>query len=260
MKAIKCDLGHHDQAEIHLLADRHFGDKATDWELTRKTIDHVLKTPNAFCVLGGDLMDAAIKTSIGDTYGAEIQIMEQLQMCVKLFKPLADEKKVLCAVPGNHEERIWRQDGLDVTALMCSQMGIIDRYANTSAVLMIRVGRDETAGRRYRPVFYSAYVNHGSGGGKKVGAKFNRLSDLAQIVDTDIYLQFHTHQPGAFRGDFFRVNGSNSSVAQVGKLFVSGAAALNYGGYGDRQAFTPSSKISPIVYLSGKKRWMWANV
>ena len=260
MKPIRCDLNNADEVEIHMMADQHLGDPACDYRRIREKIDYILNTPNTYCVLGGDLMDAAVKASIGDCYSAALQPMEQLHTCVEIFKPLADEKKILCCVPGNHEERIYRQDGVDMTSLMCSQLNIADRYSPTSALLFIRFGYDKTVGRRHRPVCYTGYVNHGSGGGRRPGSKINKLSDLAGIVDADFYLHFHTHLPVVFRESYFRVSASNSTVAQVDKLFINGAAALDYGGYGDRQAFKPASKESPVLYLSGTHKRMWAKL
>ena len=53
---------------------------------------------------------------------------------------------------------------------------------------------------------------------------------------------------------FFRIDPRNSKVACVEKLFVNTAANLDYGGYGEAGEFKPSSKTSPIIYLSGKKK------
>jgi hypothetical protein len=88
----------------------------------------------------------------------------------------------------------------------------------------------------------------------------NRLADLASIVDADIYIHAHTHLPVVFRESFFRVSGSNSSVAPVEKLFVNVAACLNYGGYGDKAGFKPASKGNPVIYLDGDKHAMWAKI
>jgi hypothetical protein len=59
---------------------------------------------------------------------------------------------------------------------------------------------------------------------------------------------------------YYRVSGSNSSVAYVDKLFVNTASSLDYGGYGDVAGFKPVSKQSPIIYLDGKKRDMKAQL
>ena len=70
----------------------------------------------------------------------------------------------------------------------------------------------------------------------------------------------HTHLPLVFKEGYYRVSGSNSSVALVDKLFVNTAASLDYGGYGDKAGFKPASKCSPIIYLNGHKREMWAKL
>lgn len=241
--------------EVHPMSDLHIGDSCSDFKLIVERIEYIKNTPNAYCILNGDLMDTAIASSIGDTYGANLQPMEQLKHCVKIFDPIKD--RILAVLPGNHENRVYKSDGLDITELMCAQLGISDRYSPTTALLFIRFGKAD----RGRPQLYTLYVTHGSGGsGRREGGKVNRLADLASIVDSDIYIHAHTHLPLVFRESFYRVSGSNSTVALVDKLFVNTAASLNYGGYGDKAGFKPASKCSPVIYLDGEKRNMWAKL
>lgn len=257
MKAIRCDLPFAESVEIHPMADLHIGDFCSDYKLITERIEYIKNTPNAYCILDGDLMDTAICSSIGDTYGSNLQPMEQLKHCVKLFEPIKD--KILAVLPGNHENRVYKSDGLDMTEIMCSQLGIPEKYSPTTALLFIRFGKRNSK-HRGRPFLYTAYVTHGSGGGRKEGGKVNRLADLASIVDADIYIHAHTHLPVVFKNSFFRVSGSNSSVAAVDKLFVNTSAYLDYGGYGDKQGYKPASKCSPVIYLDGLKRDMWAKL
>ena len=247
MKTIRCDLPYADKIELHPMADLHIGDIHSDGKIILERIEHIKNTENAYCILGGDLMDSAIASSIGDTYGASLQPMEQLKQCVKIFEPIKD--KILAVLPGNHEHRIYKADGLDITALMCSQLSITEKYSPTTARLFIRFGKS----KHNRPMFYTAYVTHGTGGGRKEGGKVNRLADLASIVDADIYITGHTHLPLVFKESFYRVSGSNSSVALVEKLFVNTSASLDYGGYGDKQGYKPASKEAPVIYLNGRK-------
>ena len=258
MKAIRCDLPYAEMIEIHPMADLHIGDSMCDFKLIQERIEHIKNTPNAYCILDGDLMDTAICSSIGDTYGANLQPMEQLKQCVKIFEPI--KGKILAVLPGNHESRVYKSDGLDMTELMCAQLGIPQKYSPTTALLFIRFGKGKNHGRKEHKQLYTAYVTHGSGGGRKEGGKVNRLADLASIVDADIYIHAHTHLPLIFKEAFFRVSGSNSSVALVDKLFVNTSASLNYGGYGDRQGFKPASKTAPVIYLDGLKHEMWAKL
>lgn len=257
MKAIKCDLPFAESIEVHPMSDLHLGDIHSDFKSIMEKIEHIKNTPNAYCILDGDLMDSAIASSIGDTYGASLQPMEQMRQCVNIFAPIKD--KILAVLPGNHEHRIYKTDGLDITEIMCSQLGIVDKYSPTTALLFIRFG-NQGGHKHNRPQLYTAYVTHGSGGGRKEGGKVNRLADLASIVDADIYIHAHTHLPLVFRESFFRVSGSNSSVAEVEKLFVNTAASLKYGGYGDKQGYKPASRKSPVIYLNGLKHEMWAQL
>lgn len=257
MKAIKCDLPFHEQIEIHPMADLHIGDSQCDYKGILERIEYIKNTPNAYCILDGDLMDTAIASSIGDTYAANLKPMEQLKHCVKIFEGI--KNKVLAVLPGNHENRVYKSDGIDTTELMCAQLGILDRYSPTTALLFIRFGRNSD--RHGRRQLYTAYVTHGSGGGgRKEGGKVNRLADLAAIVDADIYIHAHTHLPVIFRESFFRVSGSNSTVAEVDKLFINTAASLHYGGYGDKAGFKPASRRSPVLYLNGLKHDMYAKL
>jgi hypothetical protein len=49
-------------------------------------IEQVKNTPNAYCIMNGDIMDNATKTSIGDTYTQVFNPMEQLAKAVALFQ------------------------------------------------------------------------------------------------------------------------------------------------------------------------------
>ena len=258
MRAIKCDLPYADTIEIHPMADLHIGDAHCDYKGILERLEYIKNTPNAYVILDGDLMDTAIANSVGDTYGAKIQPMEQLKHCVKLFEPIKD--KILAVLPGNHENRVYRADGIDTTAIMCSQLGLQGRYSETTALLFVRFGKQTGHKGHGRRQLYTIYATHGSGGGRRPGGKVNRLEDLAGIVDADIYLHAHTHLPVVMKQGFYRVSGSNSSVALVDKMFVNTAASLDYGGYGDRAGFKPASKRAPVIFLNGHKRDMYAQL
>lgn len=258
MNVIKHDLGAFKEIKILPLADLHLGDIHSDYKRIQAWISYLKDTENAFCILNGDLMDAAIASSIGDTYGASIQPMEQLKQCTKLFESIKD--KILAVLPGNHELRIYKNDGLDLTEVMCSQLGIVERYSPTSALLFIRFGRDLERGHRHRPVMYSIYAVHGSGGGRTEGAKVNRLTQLSAIVDADIYIHSHTHTPAIVKNAYYRVSASNSTVTKVDKLFVNTASMLEYGGYGELQSYKPNSLDTPIIRLDGSRKRFTASL
>ena len=259
METIKLELPRElSQIEIHTFADEHFGDEHCDVKRLLSRIEHVKNTPNAYCILNGDIIDNATKTSIGDTYTQVFNPMEQLQKAVEIFAPIKD--KILCVTHGNHENRTYKKEGINLSYLMAAQLGLSDKYTPTSAVLFIRFGkvangRKESSGSgNTRRVCYTIYVLHGSGGGRKEGAKAIRLADMASIVDTDIYIHSHTHLPMIMKQGFHRIDTQNSAVAHVDKLFVNTAANLKYGGYGEAGEFKPSSMETPVIYLDGTRK------
>ena len=92
MKPMRIDLSKElTGIEIHAMADIHLGDTACDYKAVQAIIERVKSTDNAYAMLNGDLMDTAIASSVGDTYGANLKPMEQLEQCVKLFAPIKDK-------------------------------------------------------------------------------------------------------------------------------------------------------------------------
>lgn len=255
MRVIKIDLPETiTNVEVHFFADNHVGDIFSDEKLLKERIEYVKNTPNAFAMLNGDLINNATITSVSDSYSEKYTPDEEIDKAVELFGPIKD--KIWSVVPGNHEIRTWKTGGVDITRRVARELGIVDKYSDTGNLLFVRFGNNI----KQRKVAYTIYTIHGSGGGKKVGGKFNRLSDLAGIVDADIYVHSHTHMPGAFREAFYRVNMQNSSIAMVDKLFINTAATLDYGGYGETNSFKPASKECPVLTLSGTEKHMKSNV
>lgn len=237
--------------DIHVLGDWHVGDPLCDMESVREDLRDVEGHPNAFCVLGGDLCDMALRESVGDVYGSDINPMAQVEAVVGLLEPVRD--KILCMVRGNHENRVYKQTGVDPLAFAAAQLGIGERYSTTSALVFISFGHDTKHGG---PLLYTLYAAHGSGGGGKAGGKLQRAAELAGIVDCDIYCHGHIHLPGAFKTAVRRIDYGHRQTVWAEHLFVTNSSALNYGGYAEAGGLAPSAKTHPVIHLtSGKKRF-----
>ena len=258
MRAIRADLSaEHKSIELLVLADYHYADPHSDHDAIRKDIDYVNTHDNAYCVLAGDLLDCALKSSLGDAY-VNLSPMEELTAMMDLIEPLAEKGKVLAAVGGNHEARHYRTNGVDMTRLLMRQLGIEERYSPDTALIFLRVGSDRDHARRHRPILYTIYLTHGSGGGRKEGGKIQRLADYAQIVDADLYIAGHTHLPASFKTGFARPSAANNSITYCTKLFVNSAAKLQYGGYGDTGGYKVPCIDTPRILLSGEYKDMRA--
>lgn len=249
LKPIRIDLPENlSEIEIMPVADYHWADPNSDHDKIADDLAYIHNHDNCFAILNGDLMDCAIASSIGDTYGASLSPMEELKACMELFAPIAD--KILCVVPGNHEARHYRTNGLDLTELMCRQLGIEDRFSPTTALLFVRFGELQRHSHK-RKALYTIHVSHGNGGGKKEGTKVQRLVDLSTIVDADVYICGHSHLPAVLKDSFARPNPANSSITFGTRLFVNTSAKMKYGGYAEVGGFKPACTDTPIIHLSG---------
>lgn len=256
MRAIRADLpAEHKSIELLVLADYHYADPHSDHDAIRKDIDYVNSHENAYCVLAGDLLDCALKSSLGDAY-VNLSPMEELTAMMDLLQPISH--KILCAVGGNHEARHYRTNGVDMTRLLMRQLGIEDRYSPDTAVLFLRFGKGSAGTHHSRPILYTIYLTHGSGGGRKEGGKIQRLADYAQIVDSDIYVCGHTHLPASFKTGFARPSAANNSITYCTKLYVNCAAKLSFGGYGDTGGYKVPCIDTPHILLSGEVKDMRA--
>lgn len=259
MKAIRADLPEtHNEIELLVLADYHYADPQSDHNAIQRDIQRVAENPNAYCVLAGDLMNCAIKSSVSDTYGDTLSPMDELAICSELLQPIAN--KVVGIVGGNHEARHYKTNGIDMTRILARQLGIEDKYSPDTAYLFLRVGADACTKNHHRPVLYTIYLTHGTGGGRKEGGKIQRLVDLSNICDADIYICGHTHLPATLKTAFARPSAANNSITYCTKLFVNSAAKLDYGGYGDVGGYRPNAKDTPRILLSGTAKEMRAVV
>jgi len=265
MQTIKCDLPReHKTLEIHTFADLHIGDTHCDEKLIFQRVQEVKEKKNAYIILNGDIMNNATKTSVSDSYAEELTPMEQIERFTALFEPVKD--RILAITQGNHENRTYNKEGIDLSYLVAKQLKISEKYSKTSALLFVRFGeqsrgmKESNGSGKVRKMCYTIYTTHGSGGGRKEGAKAIRLADMACIVDADIYIHSHTHLGMIMKQGFFRTDIKNSTVGIVDKLFINTSSTLNYGGYGEAFEFKPNSKDTPVIYLNGTKKEMTARL
>lgn len=253
MKGFRHDIDCHDEPiEIVALADLHLGDKNCNISLVQSLIDGIKENRNRYCILVGDLMNTAIMNSKSDTYAETMRPSEQLTRCYDLLNPIRD--KILAVVPGNHEERISRTAGVDMTQLLSRELGVEHLYSDTTALVFLSFGLDS---KHKRPLIYSMYINHGRGsGGRKAGSKVNALQDMASVIDADVFVVAHTHLPATFKQQSYRVCNSSNSAVLHEQLFVNTASALEYAGYGRRGAYIPNSNAYPIIILDNQQHEM----
>lgn len=256
MKGFVHELDCHDAPiEVIPIADLHIGDPASRDNVIKSLLNGVSENENRYAILVGDLMNTAIANSKSDSYSELMKPSEQLQRCYELLAPVKD--KILGIVSGNHEERISRSVGVDMTQVLATELNLQHLYSDTSALIFLRFGCRKD---KKRPMNYSIYVNHGHGGGRRPGGKINGLADFGSIIDADCFIIGHTHLPASFKDQAFRVIPQSGTAVLRERLFVNTASALGYSGYGNRNGYQPASNSYPIITFDNEIQHMTVTI
>lgn len=245
MQTLHYDFRNQGWINILPLADLHIGSGQADLKIIKGLVDGALNDPVTYIVLNGDIIDACTFGSTGNPYGATMAPGAQIQTAVEILRPLADAGRILCIMDGNHEDRINRSSGISVAQNIAGQLRIDRACVETAAVIFLDVGS----------VSYSLYVTHGSSSTcREVSSKINKLAQLADAIDCDVYISAHSHLPAIFRNGFIRIDRDKRKAEKVDHLFVNAASALGYGGYSEAQGYPPMSNVYPMVTLDGSLR------
>jgi len=240
--------------EIIPISDVHLGDSLCNIKLLQEQINYIRDNDNVYCVLLGDLINNAIKSSVSDIYKDVMSPMKQLEKAVELFGCIKD--KILTIVEGNHERRTSKESGIDITRVIAKQLGIEDRYSEGQSYIFLSFGKNKKhySKGKNRRTNYTILCSHGNGGGgKRLGGKVNALSDMLYTADADIYIVGHTHTPLISYQAHLRSDTVNKVLTRVESLLVNINAYLEYGGYGEQNGYHPSSLAVPHLFLAGDK-------
>lgn len=259
MKTIIVDLpSEFPVLKIVPFADWHKDDPRCNEAFIDAEIAAVERDEFTYWLGNGDLLNFALKNSKSNIYLSKMNPTEQVDwLCNKLY-PI--RKKALGFAVGNHEDRAFKESGIDVGKFITKQLGIQDKYYETGGLIFVSFGQSYREKSRGRKMTYSIYTKHGSGGGKKEGGKINSLISFANTVDADLYIGSHTHLPFQTSLGFHRVNLTNRSIKYTPKFFVNTGAALDFGGYAEQGGYTPAALAHILVTLDGTKRKMTAEM
>ena len=221
--------------KLYVLSDMHIGSAEADISTLKKIINFIKDTPECYCILLGDILDTALKNSKTDIYSETLSIAESQKLAVELLSPIKD--KIIAMTPGNHENRVWREVGVDLSLWLAEKLELQDKYRNNGIALSIAFGKDQN-GNPYR---LNVFGQHGSyGGGRKLGAAMNALEDLDGIVaNADILIRAHTHQPIQGSRNVFLFD-ERGSIIKKTKYYFNSPSVLNYGGYAYDKGYKPT--------------------
>lgn len=232
--------------QIYVLSDVHIGDSCADLKLLEEVVEKIKTSPDMYVILLGDILNTAITNSKSDIYSETVNTADAQKLALKYLSPIKD--KILAMTPGNHENRVWRSVGLDVSLWLAEKLGIEDRYRNNFLVLDITFGKD-TNGNPYH--LHIAGQHGGYGGGRKLGSAMNALEDIDGIIcNADIYIRAHTHSPVRGDRDVFIIN-EKGNIEKKHKHYFSAPAFLKTGGYGLDKGYRPQNTEPRYLNIRG---------
>lgn len=241
------NLGDYDFIELLPIADAHIGSPYFNEQKLMEDIKWLGEEDNRFALINGDIMDCATIHSVSNSYESNYTPHGELKYARKLFKPVKD--KILTAVMGNHERRIYRNDSVDLMEELAFSLDTF--YVQEGLVLKLRFGKRSSNGKRQ---VYTIYHTHGFTGSRTIGGKMNRLEKLRKIVVADVYIVSHSHQRGNFPKEIFMPDLRNNKITKKYQQFINTGAYLDYGGYGQTKAYDPTPLGSPYLRFYGKEK------
>ena len=232
-------------SDVHLGASEHMEKEWADF------CRQIEETPNAYIVLGGDLINNATRNSVSNVFEETMRPREQKKVIAEMLTPIRD--RILCAVSGNHERRSGKDADDDPTYDIMCKLDIEHLYRENMAFVKIQIGSKEGNGEK-NPT-YVLTVTHGAGGGILTGGAVNRNERFGYVVDgMDCLIVGHTHKPFVTQPSKVKIDPFNNKVSIKPFKVVSSSSWLNYGGYAAQKMLLPSSHAPQTITLCGNRK------
>lgn len=252
-----------DLTEVYILplSDLHYGNPYCSIKHFDHTLKFVLETPNCYVFCTGDLCESAIKSSKGDIFKQVGTPQDQRDWVIDRLMPIKD--KILGMITGNHEERIYRDVGIDITKDIAKALGVPYRPEGMLHKLSFGSGNNRVAGKPY--VFWG-YMTHGYGGARTKSAKAVKVERTAAWIHADYYTMSHDHvvnvAPNIYllpdnRGTVGADGFLTGKVTAHREMLVKTNAYVRWGGYAEAGGFSPSDLTTPIIRLMTPQSPMW---
>lgn len=238
---------------IYPISDLHIGSQDTmlkEWKEFKKKL---LSEPDSYITIGGDMMNNGTKNSVTNVYEETMRPREQKRWLVEQLSDIKD--KILCVVPGNHENRSVKEVDDNPLYDVCCKLDIEDKFRENMAIMIIRMGEMRGNGR-LNPT-YTGGVIHGSGGGALTGSAMNRNERFGYAFDgLDFLIVGHTHKPAVTTPAKVVIDKANKKVSIKPFKMIISTGWTSYAGYAVRKQLLPSYHCLNELSLCGTKKEM----
>lgn len=146
----------------------------------------------------------------------------QVKKFVEELKGL--ESRIVGLIEGNHH--FVFEDGTTSTQRLAQYLGTT--YLGASSFVRLRIphakGKTENTS-----VKLDVWCHHGTSGGRLIGTSINKVSQMGEIADADIYLMGHDHKKAVATGMRMYLSRNGNNVVFKPKLYVrTGGFLKNY--------------------------------
>ena len=174
------ELDEKGRVRIMATGDWHLGAPTCDEQKIREDLERAVNN-HWYVLCMGDQLEMATRTSPGSGVYEQIPPEKQIERIVEILQPVNDAGLLVGVHSGNHEGRVSKAAGLDITKMICRILGT--RYLAHAAMHNWKVGKQS----------YTVYSTHGSSGSRLPWTKVKAAVDCFRFVDAELVLYAHTH-------------------------------------------------------------------
>lgn len=241
----------YDNIIIIPLFDEHIGSASHIVERWKEAKKFLLETPNAFCIIGGDMMNNSIVGSVASPFDDVLTPAQQKEWLYEELKPLAEANKIICGVPGNHELRNNKYSDTNPLYDVFCRLRIEDVYRDSRCYLKLYVG---TQGPRNKGTVYTGVITHGTFTGKTGGLVLNKLSQFADCFEgADFIIVGHAHSPAHDRPCKTVINPYANTATIKETLIVSASSGTGQEKYALKSNQRPKKNNIQYITLYNSK-------
>lgn len=203
-------------AEVILWGDTHWGSPECDREKAKAMLDYCLqKKMYLFCM--GDLIESATRYSVGaGVYEQGLTPQEQIDEMLEMLRPHAEAGLVIGFLQGNHEFRVYKESGVNVSKAMARELRV--PFLGDAGWSYFKVGSEH----------YTLYTLHGASGSRYVYTKLKSLVDISHSFNADLIAQGHVHSCADTSQLVQYVHRSSGVVREFKKFLVLTGHYLSY--------------------------------
>lgn len=224
-------FGNEENTFIFTLSDLHIG--MGNREYIQNIIDFIKKLPNAYVVIGGDIVENAIKNSKGNIIECYAPPQEQISLAVEMLKPIRD--KIICMIgSGNHEERTEKEAYISITQIIACMLNIPEKYVKDFAIGYLDVGDN--------CYIYGNIHKH------------RKANNYYAYMNVDILVQEHTHELSYREVPVLYHNKYNKKTSVRTNYIVNNGSALCFPSYAKRGGYSMQPIGTYIIGLGAKNR------